>query len=67
MGLGGLFSSALLALLGTLTLARGEKSLYDFTVTGLNGEDIPLSRYKSKPVVLVVNVARCVVCEHAFH
>ena len=48
----------LLSVLLPATSTLAEKTLYDFTVKGAKGEDVPLSNFKSKPVVLIVNVAR---------
>ena len=48
----------LLALLGT-TLMAAEKTVYDFTLTSIDGQPTPLASFKGK-VVLLVNVAsRC--------
>ena len=48
----------LLALLGT-TLMATEKTIYDFTLSSIDGQPAPLSSFKGK-IVLLVNVAsRC--------
>ena len=36
--------------------AKGDKTIYDFTVTSIEGEEVSLSQYRGK-VVLIVNVA----------
>jgi len=48
----------LLALLGTTAMAT-EKTIYDFTLSSIDGQPAPLSAFKGK-IVLLVNVAsRC--------
>ena len=44
------------ALFGGGTPATGAKSIYDFTVEGIDGKPIPFSRFKGK-VLLIANVA----------
>ena len=37
--------------------ASAPQSMYDFTVKAVDGSDVPLSKYKTKPVAIVVNTA----------
>lgn len=46
------------------TTATASKSLYDFTVKGIDGSTVPLEKFRSHPVALVVNTASgCVSAE----
>lgn len=41
----------------TTSAGASPTTLYSFTVKDLAGQDVPLERYKDKPVQLVVNTA----------
>jgi glutathione peroxidase len=52
------FALALILLTGVPAMAA-EPTLYDFTLTGLDGKPMPLSQFKGKVVLLVNTASQC--------
>jgi glutathione peroxidase len=42
-----------------MTTPEGQMSFYQFTMTGIDGEEIPMSRYQGKHVMVVNTASKC--------
>ena len=51
--------TALLVMLMTVTAAHAAGTVFDFTLTGLDGKPMPLSQFKGHPVLLVNTASEC--------
>jgi len=49
----------LLATLGSVPMSAAESTLFDFTLTGLDGKPLPLSQFKGHAVLLVNTASEC--------
>lgn len=48
-----------LLLAAMITLALGTSSIYDFKVSGLNGDEIDFSKFKGKKILIVNTASEC--------
>lgn len=48
-----------LLLAAMITLALGASSIYDFKVSGLNGDEIDFSKFKGKKILIVNTASEC--------
>src|SRR5262245_40294395 len=54
-----LFATVLFLLIGVLSMSAAQQSLFDFTLTGLDGKPMPLSKFRGHAVLLVNTASEC--------
>jgi glutathione peroxidase len=54
-----LLFALIISIFMSLPVSAAEQSLYDFTLTGIDGKPMPLAQFKGHPVLLVNTASEC--------